>query len=241
MSMPVEHIRKKKLSEAVLDRLVSGIMSKEFAPNAQLPSERELMHRFNVGRPAIREAMQQLQQMGLLRISHGERARVINPTADALIDQMSTAIIMMLATNARGLDELKQARIMMETGLARIAAVRATGVDIARLERAHKALLDAKGSPDLFMAADLAFHAAIADIAGNALIASVLRAMLDWLSRFKIDMVLVKGAERITIDEHERILNALSRAQPEDAAAAMQDHLTRANALYGQFVSPDPG
>jgi GntR family transcriptional regulator, sialic acid-inducible nan operon repressor len=237
MPLPIEPIRKKKLSEAVLDRLISAIMSKEFPPNAQLPSERELMLRFGVGRPAIREAMQQLQQMGLLRISHGERARVISPTPEALIDQMSSAMIMMLATNARGLDELKQARILMETGLVKQASARRTGVDMVRLERSHQALLEVRGAPEAFLAADLAFHGVIADIAGNALVASVLRAILDWLSRFKVEMVSVKGAEKLTIEEHERILAAVRNGQPESAGLAMQEHLGRANDLYRQLGS----
>jgi DNA-binding GntR family transcriptional regulator len=56
--------------------------------------------------------------------------------------------------------------------------------------------------------------------------------MLDWVSRFKRDLVLVRGAERITLDEHERIYKAVAAGDPDGAAAAMTDHLSRASALY---------
>ncbi len=108
--MPTEgRIKRRKLYQEVLDRLISSIAT-ESPPGSLLPSERDLMQRYGVGRPAIREAMHALQQMGLLRISHGERARVVTPTTDAIMEQMTNGFVMMLATNPRGLDELKEAR-----------------------------------------------------------------------------------------------------------------------------------
>ena len=95
-------IVRRKLSHEVLDRLVQTIQSGELAPDDQLPSERELMQRYSVGRPAIREAMQSLQRMGLIRIAHGERARVTLPTADAIVDQVSGAMVQMLGRAPAG-------------------------------------------------------------------------------------------------------------------------------------------
>ena len=162
----IEPIRRRKLYQEVLDRLIAG-MTAEFPPGSPLPSERELMARYGVGRPAIREAMHALREMGLLRISHGERARVVTPTTDVIIDHMSAAIVMMLATNARGLDELKEARLMMETGLVRRATANAGPADVARLEACHAALVSARGDARAFVAADMAFHATIAKIAAT--------------------------------------------------------------------------
>ena len=71
-----EPIVRRKLSDEVFDRLKAMIVSGERGPGETLPSERELMARFGVGRPAIREAMQALANLGLVTIHHGERARV---------------------------------------------------------------------------------------------------------------------------------------------------------------------
>lgn len=139
-------LKKKKLYQEVLDRLITAISSSEYPPGSQLPSERELMARFEVGRPAIREAMLTLQQMGLVRISHGERARVVNPTVNVILDQISSAMVFMLATNPRGLEDLKEARILLETGLARLATARATGEGLEKLAAALRELQTAKGS-----------------------------------------------------------------------------------------------
>jgi len=229
-------IRKRKLYHEVLDRLISG-MASEFPPGSLLPSERDLMQRYGVGRPAIREAMHAMQQMGLLRISHGERARVVAPTTDAIMDQMTNGFVMMLATNPRGLDELKEARLLLETGLVRRAIRQATSADIDRLGECHRALIAARGNTPAFIAADMAFHGTIAEIAGNAMIASVTRAMLAWLARFRTEVVSVRGAENLTIQEHEAIYRAIAAGDEAKAAAALERHLTRANELYSKLAA----
>ncbi|HVX83170.1 MAG TPA: GntR family transcriptional regulator, partial [Devosiaceae bacterium] len=80
--MPVAApIVRRKLSQSVFDRLIERINSGEFPRGGLLPSERQLMEEFKVGRPAIREALQDLQRMGLVVITHGEGARLVEPTA----------------------------------------------------------------------------------------------------------------------------------------------------------------
>ncbi len=231
-----ETIIRRKLSHEVLDRLVAAIQRNDLPPGAKLPSERELMTRYGVGRPAIREALQALNQMGLVRIAHGERSRIILPTPNGIIDQISAAMLQLLAINPRGLEDLKQARLMCEVGLARIAASRPDRAGLKQLEAAVAASEAAVGNRDLFIAADMAFHGAIAAMSGNALIAAFMSGMLTWLTRFRRDMVSVRGADRLTISEHQRIVQAIAAGKPDDAARAMTEHLTRANAQYAVLI-----
>jgi DNA-binding FadR family transcriptional regulator len=236
----MEPVHKRKLYQEVLDRLITAISTAEFPPGSQLPSERELMSMIGVGRPSIREAMLSLQQMGLIKISHGERARVINPTPDVIVDQISAAMIMLLANNQRGLDELKEARLMLEAGLVRLATRNATARDLDLLQVSIRELQEARGDQQRFIAADMSFHGIIADMSGNSLIAAVTKGMLDWLSRFKRDLVSVRGKERLTIEEHERIYKAIANGDAEGAGQAMHDHISRGNKLYWQAGDTTP-
>ena len=231
----MEPVHKKKLYIEVLDRLMNAITTSEFPPGSQLPSEKELMSMIGVGRPSIREAMLSLQQMGLIKISHGERARVINPTSEVIVDQVSAAMIMMLATNPKGLQELKEVRLLLESGLVRLATKRATAEDLERLADSIRELKEARGDHARFVATDLQFHSIIAEISGNSMIAAVTQGMLNWLSRFRRDLVAFKGAENVTIEEHERIYKAIASRDEELAAAMMTDHITRANEDYLKF------
>ncbi len=131
--MRSEPIPRRKLSDEVFDRLERMISSGELTPGDDMPSERELMDRFKVGRPAIREAMQALERMGLVAISHGERAKVLELTAKSLFRQMDLTAKIMLAKSADTLEHLKSARIFFERGMAREAAQKASAEDIAAL------------------------------------------------------------------------------------------------------------
>jgi GntR family transcriptional regulator, sialic acid-inducible nan operon repressor len=220
-SETMQPIKHKKLSDEVMDRLITAISSQEFPPGSKLPSERELMLRLGVGRPVVREAMQKLEQMGLLRISHGERARVVKPTADDIIAQISSAMVLLLSTSSHGLEDLKQARLMAEVALVRTAVAKASKSDLDQLDKIHERLIAARGNAEKFVEQDMAFHAALASISGNELFAALVRGMLGWMARFKREMVSVKGGEKITI------------------AQAMGEHLQRANHLYKVLLA-DP-
>jgi DNA-binding FadR family transcriptional regulator len=234
---PAQPIVRRKLAHEVFDRLVRAIQSGEYAPEDQLPSERELMQRYEVGRPAIREAMQSLQQMGLIRIAHGERARVTLPTATAIIDQVSGAMVQLLTQVPGGLDELKEARLLLEVGLAQTAARRGTASQIAKLQAALSDCRAARGDQMRFVAADMAFHRQIAAMSGNMLIEALSAGMLDWLMQFRRELISARGAERLTLEEHARIAEAIAAGDAAAAGTAMTEHLTRANALYSTLMA----
>jgi DNA-binding FadR family transcriptional regulator len=230
-------IPRRKLSQEVLDRLLSRITSGEYAAGDQLPSERQLMEMFQVGRPAIREAMQTLSHMGLVSITHGERARVTPVTAAKLIGQVGESAKHFLATAPENLEHLKEARVFFEVGMVRLAAERASDADIARLERRLQEHRDSLKDLSNFLARDMAFHREIAAISGNPIYAAVAQAMFDWLAAYHVSLLRAPGAELITIEEHERIFDAIVKHDPDEAAAAMSDHLKRASTLYRQFES----
>lgn len=239
MADQTEPIARRKLSHQISDRLVAAIRSGEYPPGSQMPSERTLMARYGVGRPAIREAMQALHQQGLIRILHGERARVTAPTAEGVIGRVSDAMAQLLATSQLGLEDLKEARLLFETGLVRLAVQRATPDGVEGLRRALAEGRASRGDRSRFVAADMAFHRQIAAMSGNGLIAAVSSGMLEWLTHFKRDVVSVREADELTLSEHQRVLDAVAACDADGAAAAMRDHLTRANALYSVLTAGD--
>ncbi|PDT46586.1 GntR family transcriptional regulator [Sinorhizobium fredii] len=225
-------IARRKLSDQVFDRLKHLIEIGELKPGDEVPSERTLMGLLRVGRPAVREAMQALASMGLIEISHGERAKVLRLTANSLIKQVDIAAKIMLASSPGSLEELKAARLLFERGVVREAAIKATPSDIERLEAALLAQRASLGDPEAFINADMSFHTQIAKITRNSIFRAVSEGMLSWLKEFHIEMLHRSGREHITLSEHEHILNAIKSGEPGLAETALVRHLERSRDLY---------
>ncbi len=232
MSQPVEQIVRRKLSDEVFDRLERMIISGELKPGDDMPSERVLMERFGVGRPAIREAMQSLANMGLVAISHGERAKVLELTAQSIFRQVDATAKIMLSRSSDSLEHLKNARIFFERGMAREAAAKATERDIEELREILERQRRSLGKAEEFISADMQFHTRIARISGNPIFVAVSEAMLAWLKEYHTDMLIWTGKEKFTLVEHEKIVDRLAAADADRAEVAMLVHLERSSALY---------
>lgn len=226
-------IVRRKLSDEVFDRMLQLIEEGHYQPGDPLPSERELMTRFGVGRPAVREALRSLEMSGLITISHGERARLIQPSASDMLGRIDHAARRLLATSPGSLEHLQEAREFFELGMVREAAIRATLDDVARLTAALEAQRAKLGqNPKEFVEADMAFHTAIAAVTGNPIFEATSAAMLHWLSRFHSGVLRWKGKERQTLAEHQEILDAIAEHDADRAAEAMQSHLRRTSSTY---------
>lgn len=231
--MQTERIIRRKLSDEVLERLLRLISDGNLKPGDAMPSERELMERFGVGRPAIREAMQSLANMGLVSISHGERARVQELTAQSIIRQVDLSAHIMLQRSSDSLEHLKAARLFFERGMAREAAAKAGPADVAKLRAIVDEQRAALGKAEAFMAADLRLHTEIAAISGNPIFVSVSEAMLGWLKAYHTELLIWSGKETYTLAEHAVIIDAIEAGDADAAETAMVKHLQRSSGLYG--------
>lgn len=228
-------IPRRKLYQEVVDRLVDRIARGTYAPGDKLPSERKLMSQFGVGRPAVREAMQSLERMGLISISHGERSIVTAPDARTVIDQVATTVRHMLISSTQTLEHLKEARLFFEVGMVRIAAETASDEDIARLRDSLNAHHESLDDLSRFLEMDKLFHREIASVSRNPIYAAVSQATFEWLEEFHVELVRAKGAENVTLEEHDAIFEAIAARDPEAAVEAMERHLKRANKVYRQL------
>jgi DNA-binding FadR family transcriptional regulator len=225
-------VARQKLYLDVVSQLLEHIRGGRFAPGADLPSERDLAALLGVGRVAVREALHSLQERGVIAIRHGRRAQVLEPSSALLAPRIAEAAEHVLASFGESRDEVLEARVLFETAMARLAAERASEAGLAGL-RAALARNRAAVPEDLeYLESDLALHRAIAALSGNALFIAISDGMLGWLRRYRVDMVRVEGANRISHREHARIVGRIVARDATGAARAMAEHLERSNALY---------
>jgi GntR family transcriptional regulator, sialic acid-inducible nan operon repressor len=231
-------IARRKLSHEVLDRLLPRIRSGEFPVGSLLPSERDIMASLGVGRPAVREALQTLERMGVVGIVHGEGARVLPLSANTVISQISDAAMHLLSGSSDLLEQLKEARLQFEVAMIRTAAQRATPEQIEHLRALledHKSSLE---DSQRFLVTDMAFHRGIAEISGNAIYKAVSQAMLEWLEQFHHEAVRAPGAEKTSLNEHIKMFKCIEAHDPDGAAKTLIAHLKRANKHYAPHTEP---
>lgn len=227
----MQPVRRRRIYEDIVVQIEASIMSGDLPVGGQLPSERELMERLQVGRTAVREALFALHKMGLVTLSNGERATVIAPSPAALVSELSGAARYFLS-NSAGIRSFQDARLFFEVGLARHAAQHASEADIARL----RACLDENGrlvdDRQRFPDSDVGFHLVIAEIADNAIFTTLHTALAEWLRGQRLVSARAEGAQRAAYKAHRRIFTAIAAHDPDAAERAMRAHLTEVAALY---------
>lgn len=238
MAISVQPIRRRRLYEGIVEQLEKLILSGELLPGGPLPSERELMLQFQVGRTAVREALFTLQRRGLVVLQSGERANVTLPTSRAVVGELATVVRFHLAS-AVGAAEFQGARLLFETGLARVAAESATAADIARLRDRLSTNQAALEQPDAFIETDVAFHLAIAEIGRNSILIALHEALAEWLRGQRASSVTIPGSPQAAYAAHRRVFDAIAAHDPDRAADEMRRHLEQV-AAYVQQAGATP-
>jgi len=217
-------IRRRKLYEEVVVRLEALIHEGELKPGDPLPSERELMLHFGVGRPAIREALFALHRMGLVVVANGERPRVSSPTPKTLLGELAGAARLMLA-KPEGMHHFQQARALFECALAEEAARVATPEDVLALEKALAANQDAIGDDVRFMRSDVHFHFTMATIPQNPIYVALHEAIVEWLVEQRSVSLRKSGTDELAYQSHRAIFEAIKARDTAAAGQAMRRHL----------------
>ncbi|MEO8133839.1 MAG: transcriptional regulator NanR [Betaproteobacteria bacterium] len=226
-------IRKRKLFHAIVEQLELAMLDGSLAPGEQLPSERELMKTFQVGRTAIREALFALDRMGLISVQNGERAIVTMPTASTLLDSMSPSIRHMLQA-PDGIRHFQEARSLFEVALVRHAAEFATADDIERLAAALESNKQAIGNSDAFVETDVGFHRVLAEIARNPVFTFLHSAIAAWLKEQRTISVRQPISMERAYRAHTRIYKAIAQHDVDGAEWAVREHLEEVSRFYWQ-------
>ena len=225
-------IIRRKLSHDVRDRLLAKIESGELACGEKMPSEHEIMALYKVGRPAVREALQFLENLGVISISHGERATVCAIDAETILSQIDFTTKKLLNASSENIKHLREARQTFETGVVRLVAARRSNEDLQKLRSILSEMTDNMNNLTVFLQKDQKFHVTLAEITGNPILIAAAKALFRWLSDWAKTILKAPGLEQLTIDEHGLILSAIEKGDPDLAARMVSDHILRINTLY---------
>jgi GntR family transcriptional repressor for pyruvate dehydrogenase complex len=215
-------IQRHRLSDQVIESLITMITDGKLQPGDKLPPEPQLMEQFGVGRSSIREAIGALELIGLLAVRPGDGTRITDSTDAIQSKAVGLALITIGQDKVR---DLVEARIELEQTIAMFAAERASAEDVNDIKAHHEKLIQARKKGRTLIAADLEFHAAIARACHNSIMmrffSELHHPVRRWMEqKAKYDW----GFERV-VEEHELIVNAIESHDPEAARLAMRTHI----------------
>lgn len=217
--------------EEIVERIEGMLLAGDLKPGDRLPSERELMRLFRVGRTSVREALFALQRKGVVALQAGERAAVTSPSAEGMVADLAGAARFYMASEP-GMRDFQRMRTLFESALARHAARVASADDLALLEAALRDNERALGDEAQFVETDVAFHYAIVRIIGSPLIDAMHTALVAWLIEQRTASIAPRGSARAAARAHRTIFETISAHDSDAAETAMRDHLAEVAKYY---------
>src|SRR6266567_2746134 len=169
----------RRVYQSLVDRIRQEIFQRALSSGDRLPHERALAEQYGIGRSAVREALRVLEIQGLVQVRHGYRGGVFvaEPGATTLLWALDAS----LRLDHVGVDELYEARRLVEPMLARLATERDALTLAALLETNVAAAETRIGEGRSAFDLNVQFHAILAGAGGNRVVHLIMRAILDLL------------------------------------------------------------
>jgi GntR family transcriptional repressor for pyruvate dehydrogenase complex len=215
-------VRTSRLYEQIVQQIEESILKGVLKPGDQLPAERELAQRFGVSRTAVREAVKALREKGLVEAYSGRGTFITDGTSQVIRQSLD---LMTRIGQQEGSMHLTELRQMLEPQIAALAATRIEGQLLATMREAVVVMDRSLHDPDAYIEADLDFHLALAEAAGNPLVLSLLDSIVGLLREQRRRIFEVDGGPERGQFHHKRVLEAIEQRDPEKTRAAMRDHL----------------
>jgi DNA-binding FadR family transcriptional regulator len=212
--------------ERIAERLRELILAGVLRHGERLPTEATLAAEFGVSRATAREAVRMLAGQGLVVAAKGARGGtyVTRPSLDYASRLLQANVALLADVDEITLEELLEARRLIEVPAARLAASRRTDDDVARLRESIPDDAVALGAGERF-GLNAGFHTSLMAASGNALLEvaalPVFAVLQTSLTRSGLG---ARFARRIDAD-HEEIADAIGRGDGDGAAEAMDAHL----------------
>jgi DNA-binding FadR family transcriptional regulator len=229
---PMQH-RQLKTSELLARDLAAYIVDWNLRPGTALPSESKMLELLGVGRTTLREALRLLETRGVLTIRSGRGGGPVvrRPKLDDLADSLS----LMLQFAGASLADVIDARVWLESAVARAAAERITDEELEQLRAVNRDMARHGIDDDArFAAGNDSFHRIIAEASGNLVLSIFLAALQSIADGRAAGVVYDRAFRLIALEDHDRLITALAERDGNAADAAARRHITTASAHWKQ-------
>jgi DNA-binding FadR family transcriptional regulator len=221
-----------RISEIIVDQIRSLMRQGQLKPGDRLPPERDLCERFGVSRVTVREALRMLESSGLVQIRVGARGGAfVTAPSSARVGEGLTDMLTLSAISAADVTEV---RMVLEIGIMPIVCERATDEDLADLAEICRRSEAALQAGEYSMGLSLEFHTRVAQATHNPAVVMLAESFRGpvLMSLEQAHEVAPQMGDRGTT-EHEHLIEAIRRRDPQAATDIMREHLERTASRVG--------
>ena len=215
-------LSRKPAAEMVVEKLLQLIYSGSLKAGDNLPTEQELCGALQVSRPVVREALRGMQILGVVETRQGGRCSV----TDLKPSRLAAPLQFLIAIDESNVDALYEARVVVEGELLRLGAARASDEALTRLDDMVEAGYKLASDPVAFRVLDLEFHQTLTSLAGNPFLERSAQSLYHLGMELRRVASETPGVIAKSAAEHDAIVAAVRKRDPEQAAEAMRAHLT---------------
>ncbi|MDC7684153.1 FadR/GntR family transcriptional regulator [Asticcacaulis sp. BYS171W] len=218
--------RRPRLAVAVVEDLVTAIVTEVYPAGSALPPENVLCDMFEVSRTVVREATTALTEKGLVVSQQGRGTIVQGETYWNRLDPMVLGALFQREDGLSYLDNLVEIRVALEASMAAKVARKATDAELAELRAQMDKLAGMVADPAAYIVEDVVLHHMIMRISGDRLSEAIIDGIQGRaLSNFAYAGKLSVEHIRDTHDAHQKVYDAILARDPDGAARAMRDHI----------------
>ena len=218
------------ITELVVQRIKDLLERGELKAGSRLPPERELADMLHISRPSLRTALKALSVMGIIRAKPGAGTYI----ADSLPEVFTEPMHFMTLINNTSDEELFEARRIIESGLAELAAERASEEDIKVLNAEIEGMRANLDDPENYLKHDVRFHQAIARAANNKLMSGVMDTVAQLLFHLRRQTIAHASDLDEAIDWHVKIVETMKKHDPKRAKEMLSSHLRASQAAWAR-------
>ena len=208
--------------DKIIQQIRQLIASGQLKPGDKLPSERMLSERFCIGRTSVRDAVRKLEFYGILK-TLPQSGTVVAGLGRVALNGLITDV---LKLEKRDFRSLVEARVLLETNAAELAAERRTEDDILTISNALEEYKRALQENRPALEEDLLFHLKIADASQNSVLNSLMLVITpEIMHYFTKHKVCGEERSKIALEQHEIILDHIVNKNVKQVGEAMREHL----------------
>lgn len=221
--MPVK--KKKYKYDIVADQILDEIKKGTWKVGDKLPPESKLVEQYQVSRVCLRESLKKLNMLGILRIVQGDGTYV----DEVNLEEFMKPLFSLMAISEKNIEEIYDARILVEGGACALAAQKRTPEELQQLRDILAQMDNALQQKDYYRYSeyDRQFHDLITSISRNQILVMIRGMFRDVVDQYVHSINTTEEVVEKSIVDHRQLLWAIEDKESEFSKNILNAHMER--------------